>query len=252
MAYNPDYDDFTEKHYREILETAKEYYEFKFFSDRISTKRPHVLWRHDVDMSMHRALKLAEIERDCGVRSTYFVRLHSEFYNLLEKDIHGKVRQIAGMGHKLGLHFESEFYMGGDGTFDKGRITELLVREKGIIEEEFGTKVDSFSFHNPEGAKLLELDSDRMGSMTNLYGKTLFGSYKYCSDSNGYWRHDRLYDVIRGRTHPKLHILTHPELWHDRPMTPKARIKRAITGRSRHQMKTYQKLLASAGRPDVG
>ena len=55
------------------------------------TKSPHILWRHDVDFSIHRASSLAKIENELGVKATYFLKLHSEFYNLFEKSIFEKV-----------------------------------------------------------------------------------------------------------------------------------------------------------------
>lgn len=246
-----DYKDFTERHYKKILQETQDRYRFAFFGD--DGHDPHVLWRHDLDISVHRAVRLAEIEKDYGVRSTYFVRLHSEFYNLLEGAIHDRIHKIVRMGHRLGLHFEAEFYGGiADGT----KLKRLLLREKGLLEDWFGLKVNAFSFHNPVGARLLHFDMDSVGEsenmMVNTYGKTIKHRYHYCSDSNGYWRHERLYDVVSNSKHERLHILTHPESWVQRPMTPKARIRRAIRGRARAQMEAYLAMLRSARRKDVG
>ncbi len=54
----------------------------------------------------------------------------------------------------------------------------------------------------------------------------------YCSDSNGYWRHHRLEDVLHEATDAQLHVLTHPELWQDTVMSPKERVYRCIAGRA--------------------
>lgn len=56
-----DIEDFTEKNYRSLIKKAKKKFKFLFYGDKSEVN--HVLWRHDVDFSMHRALKLAEIER---------------------------------------------------------------------------------------------------------------------------------------------------------------------------------------------
>lgn len=246
-----DYRDFTERHYREILQEAGERYRFAFFGDR--GRDPHILWRHDLDASVHRALRLAEMEDRCGIHGTYFVRLHSEFYNLLDGSVYNHILRICGMGHRLGLHFEGEFYQG---IASRAQLRRHLLREKKLLEDWFGTKIGAFSFHNPEGAGLLDFDMDVIGTgkdrMVNAYGKTTRRRYHYCSDSNGYWRHERLYNVITSSRHKRLHILTHPEWWQRIPMTPKARIRRAITGHARYQMETYLALLQSAGRKDVG
>ena len=246
------YRDFTVKHYREILQEAKSRYRFAFFGD--DGEDPHILWRHDLDVSAHRAIRVAEIERDCGVCATYFVRLHSEFYNLLEGAVYDRIHGITKMGHRLGLHFESEFY----GGIDNGaELERLLLREKKLLEDWFDSEVGAFSFHNPEGGRLLGFDMDRVGeagnSMINAYGKTMKRRYHYCSDSDGYWRHERLHDVITADPgHERLHVLTHPEWWQQRPMTPKSRIRRAVRGRAHASMAAYLAMLQSANREDVG
>ena len=100
--------DFTEKNYRKLLKLAKKNYAFKFFNSY--SKPPYVLWRHDVDCSVHRALSLAKIEKELGVKSTYFFHLHSPYYNLLEEASHNRVKKILALGHEIGLHFELPFY----------------------------------------------------------------------------------------------------------------------------------------------
>ena len=71
-----------------------------------------MLWRHDVDISVHRALALARIEADLGVRATYFFTLHSSFYNLLEPAVAARARELLALGHWLGVHFDVAAYDG--------------------------------------------------------------------------------------------------------------------------------------------
>ena len=244
----PDYSDFTVEHYKSILEAALRRYQFRFLSDE-PAREPHIIWRHDLDASVHQGLNLARIESEYGVRSTYFVRIHGEFYNPFESGTHDMLKRIVGMNHRLGLHFEGEFY---GKIRDRGHLEGLLLREKRTLEEWFGVECTEFSFHNPQGAGMLGFDEDAYCGMANSYGRTIKNSYKYVSDSNGYWRHDRLYDVVSGGEHARLHVLTHPEWWHQRPMTPKERIKDAIDRRAGASMEAYLALLRSAGRADVG
>src|SRR4051794_14022454 len=99
-----DGEDFTEGAYLSLIHEARLGYSFEPFGT--TCVHPHVLWRHDVDASVHRALVLARIEAELGVRSTYFFALRSEFYNLLESGVTRRAREILELGHWLGLHFD--------------------------------------------------------------------------------------------------------------------------------------------------
>ena len=59
---------------------AAEGYEFPRFLN-FDTGAQHVLLRHDVDISVSHAHKLAIIENSIGVHSAYFFLLRSDFYN---------------------------------------------------------------------------------------------------------------------------------------------------------------------------
>ena len=242
-----DFKDFTEKHYTDILNEAKKHYKFIFFG--MPSDTPHILLRHDLDTSVYRALKLARIERKCGVLSTYFLRLHSDFYNPLEKETHSMMRAIIDMGHRIGLHFDAEFY---GSIVNKKKLDALLLRERQLIEEWFNVDVLAVSFHNPQATGLMGFNANSYCGMVNAYGGEVMRTHKYVSDSNGYWRFDRLYDVIYGRKYRHLQVLIHPEWWDEEPKTPKQRIRDIIEYRAQSSMNEYLNLLESAGRPDVG
>src|SRR5437016_143830 len=107
------FDDFTEEGYCSALALACAHWSFESFGT--ASTKPHVLWRHDIDVSPNRALRLAEIERERGLRATYFFLLHSNFYNCLESATRDIMRGIAGRSHDIGLHFEAAFYPEIDG-----------------------------------------------------------------------------------------------------------------------------------------
>ena len=173
-----------------------------------------------------------------GVHGTYFLRPHSTIRWRPTCD-------IIRCGHRLGLHFEAGFHH----VTTRRTLEAALGRDRRLIQDWFGVEVTAFSFHNPQGDGMLGFDSDMYGGMFNTYG-THLKEYKYVSDSNGYWRHDRLYDVLTGGP-PRLHVLTHPGWWTDRPMTPKDRIRDAVGRQADACMAEYTTLLRSAGRPDI-
>ena len=42
--------------------------------------KQHLILRHDIDMSLEAALPIAEIEKNIGVKATYFILLRSDLY----------------------------------------------------------------------------------------------------------------------------------------------------------------------------
>lgn len=240
------FSDFTEKHYIELIKLAKKNYQFEFFST--TQTKPHIIWRHDVDFSVHRALKLAEIEKNLGIRSTHFIRLHSEFYNIFEKEVYDRIKKILNLGHKLGLHFDYSFYK----IKNTNQLKKYLKFEKEILEKTFSTKIDVFSFHNPDTGNALRLDDNRIAGMINTYGKSIKNNYFYCSDSNGYWRFTRLFDVLNEHSPNRIHVLTHPEWWQKNSMSPKERVDRCIDSRAKFTRFFYNKITRETGRKNVG
>jgi hypothetical protein len=68
-------------HYRDLLEAAKAGgYRFAFFEGAPS--EGDLILRHDVDLSLDAALRLAELEAEADAVSTYFLMTGSVFYNL--------------------------------------------------------------------------------------------------------------------------------------------------------------------------
>ena len=68
-------------HYRELLEAAQAGgYRFAFFEG--APQPGDLLLRHDVDLSLDAALRMAELEADAGAQATYFLMTGSVFYNL--------------------------------------------------------------------------------------------------------------------------------------------------------------------------
>jgi hypothetical protein len=238
--------DFTEAEYRRLLRLALRSYRPIAFPQFRSAEPGSLLWRHDLDFSVHRALALARIEAEEGVHATYFLNLHSAFYNAFEAEIADRAGQIVALGHDLGVHFDPSFYAARGAPPE-----EALAAERRLLESVFETAVLSFSLHNPETAGWRD-DRDEIAGMVNAYGASLRATFAYCSDSNGYWRFRRLRDVLEAAEDERLHVLTHPEWWVPEPMPPRARVARCIDGRAARQHERYDRVLAEMGRRNVG
>jgi hypothetical protein len=236
------FNDFTYEAYESLLLKAKETYTFSSYHNFDPASR-FLLWRHDVDFSIHNALDFAEIENKNQVKSTYFLHLHSEFYHLLEAGVADKVRNIISLGHDIGLHFDTHFYNIGNVE----QLEKYLLIEKNLLESIFGIEIKVFSFHNTNPF-VLSLDATRYAGLINTYSKYFQKEIPYCSDSYGVWRFRRLKEVIDSSADHSLQVLTHPELWHKTVKSPIERVKNCIDGRARNTLSFYLNFLEKNGR----
>ena len=249
METNYYIDDFTEDNYEKLLILAKQKYDFITYQDINKNIDNVVIWRHDIDFSVHRALKMAIIEAEHGIISTYFFYFHSCWYNLLEDEVYKIGKKIIELGHKIGLHFDPSFYNLNISETD--RFIKYINIEKGLLMDLFETDVQAFSFHNPDtGGGWMTFEDFNVSGMINTYSKFLKDNFTYCSDSNGYWRYKRLECVLKGND-KKLHILLHPEWWVPNAMPPRARIERCIEGRKNKSICIYDNILREMGRVNV-
>lgn len=161
-----------------------------------------VILRHDVDNDLEKALSMAKLEQQYHVKSTYFILITSNFYNILSKDNTEKIRRIQSCGHEIGLHFDEMAY---PGLTLEERI-DAIRNEAKILETVTGRSVSTVSMHRPS-REFLESDME-IPNMINSYSKTFFHEFKYLSDSRRNWR-EPVEEIIQSEAYSKLHILTH-------------------------------------------
>lgn len=237
--------DFTRQNYHQLLRLAKQNFTFRTYLDFHPDER-FVIWRHDVDFSMHAARRLAQIEAAEGVVATYFLHLHNIFYNLLEREITNCVKDILALGHHIGLHFDSHFY----GVSNEEQLDKYLLQEKIILEKVFELRIHAFSFHIVTPFTM-SCKQWQYSNLINTYAEYFQTEVGYCSDSNGYWRYRRLEDVLREARDTRLQVLTHPAWWQEAILSPKERILRCIEGRAEKTKYLYAALLKEYGREDI-
>jgi len=200
--------DFSFDHYREILNLFKKRgYKFSFFSESPNLKMKRVYLRHDVDFSLEKALKMAQIENENNVHSTYFIRLSAPFYNIFSPDCSKIIKEIFSLGHQVGLHFEGGFYETRNTT--KKTIEKEVSRQLSILKDYFKAK-SVVSFHRPSKF----IFNHKFGDFINTYENKFFGKIKYLSDSKGNWREGCVCRWLNSSTPPhNLQILIHPIWW---------------------------------------
>lgn len=198
---------FTYDAYRELLRLLRDGgYAFESYHTWRDVPRCVIL-RHDIDQSIEAALNLGRLEAGEGVCSTYFVLLGSQFYNPAAAASLAGLRELRGLGHEIGLHFDEVAYPASEVP-----VEELIQREADILSSICGFPVTTVSMHRPSKATL-EADLEIPG-IINSYGKTFFHDFKYLSDSRRRWREPVL-DIIRSGEYDRLHILTHAFWYHE-------------------------------------
>ena len=106
--------DFTFEKYKSLIAAFQsQHYTFTRFDDRVisgddSIMDKNIILRHDVDLLPHNALDMAQLERDLGIRGTYYFRIVPESFDarIIEK--------VAELGHEVGYHYEDVDLVRGD------------------------------------------------------------------------------------------------------------------------------------------
>ncbi len=247
-----DNNDFTEDEYRKLVKKAKNKADIITYRDYLnsyqSAKPQSIIWRHDIDFSVHRSVRLAQIEAEEGVRSVYFVLFSSTFYNVFEKDIIDRLKAIISYGHDIGVHFDMDLY---SETRSIEKMEEDLHFFADNLEFLFGITPSSFSFHNPTKEVLCTYTEDYIGGYINAYSKKIMENVAYCSDSNGYWRFQSINEFLDRDDFKVACVLTHPAWWTPSVMSPRERIQRTIDGRRDYVGNNYDSLLERYNRKNI-
>ena len=171
-------------HYGELLAAAREGgYRFAFF-DRDPEPRD-LLLRHDVDLSLEAALRMARLEADLGVRATYFLMTESVFYNLASHVGEAALAELRSLGHAVGLH---------------------AVYPRAAPDERFDPVV---AWHNPDPPYV----NAPIPGATNVMEPPFFDRAHYRSDSNQHWRQGCPHEALERAEFAWLQLLIHPEIW---------------------------------------
>lgn len=172
------------KHYSELLEAARAGgYRFAFFEGEPSDG--DLILRHDVDLSLGAALRMAELESNAGVGATYFLMTQSVFYNLASSEGEQALARLRALGHRVGLH---------------------AIYPNAQLDDRFEPVV---AWHNPE-PQYMSLPID---GAINVMQPPWFSPATYRSDSNQVWRSGCPHEHLRAGLFRWLQLLTHPEIW---------------------------------------
>jgi hypothetical protein len=168
--------------------------------------QPHLILRHDVDMSLEEAVTIGQLEATMGVRATYFVLVRSELYSPFTLAAAGAISELRRFGHEVGLHLDASLY-----PPSLADLEAAAARECRILEEIVGASVTVISFHRPAGPMLSV--GERLAGRIHAYAPRFFREMGYCSDSRFGWHHGRPLDHPVVAQRRGLQLLTHPIWW---------------------------------------
>lgn len=165
-----------------------------------------IIVRHDIEFSVDKALRMAEIEASEGLQATYFVQIGNSSYNPFDDGNRAALRQIYEMGHDIGLHYRQA----GAGIVME---EEAIRAQAAALRLVLDIPVLSFSCHRPRG----DYNELEVRGMCNAYGPQFFektnhpeeAEVRYITDSKWRWNGDP--EEIFSRD--KVQFLTHPFQW---------------------------------------
>lgn len=167
---------------------------------------PFVILRHDVDFSLRKAVEMARMDADEGARSTFFVLLTAPYYNPLSGEGAALLREIAGMGHEVGLHYDCTGFEAMDTGARRRRVALLAA----ALGDALGAEVTSIAQHKPASSGVRET----FPAFRDAY-EPRWIEPGYITDSRQRWGQDDPEGYLRG--HPRCQVLVHPVWWHAGP-----------------------------------
>ena len=201
--------EFTYDSYRNLVESLKANgYAISTYNSWMNEPRCVIL-RHDIDNDIEKSLELAKIEKQLGVKSTYFVLITSDFYNVFSAKNERLLHAIIDCGHEIGLHFDEVRYPMIKTPED---AKEKIIDEANLLSMAIGQKIGVVSMHRPS-KMMLEADL-KISGIINGYAQEFFKGFKYVSDSRRRWQ-EPVEDIINSGQYNRLHILTHA-IWYNK------------------------------------
>jgi hypothetical protein len=159
---------------------------------RLYTTAPGAFWRHDVDVSLEAAAKMARFAQLAGVQATFYVMPRGEFYNPFSRAGEDALQTIHECGHRIGIHVD----------YRNGGVHQAVARDQNLMLSLRYVNFDLVSFHMPP-PEVLWRD---FAGFENAYASQWEG--RYLSDARREWD-----DTKEQRVSDDMQIALHPEHW---------------------------------------
>ena len=164
-----------------------------------------LLLRHDCERDLSKALEMAIIEKNLNVKSTYFIRVHSEYYNLNLKESFEHIKEIENLGMEIGLHYEPRYYHDIGISFEDGIKCDVK-----FLNNILKINIKSISAHQP---LLYPIDQNKLDQLklVDMYTHPYLKKLKYLSDSGMNYRETSLNEFFH--IFNLVQFLIHPDFW---------------------------------------
>lgn len=205
-------------------------YRFIRFNNLDKKHDSQILLRHDIDLDIDIALKMAHIESELGVNATYFFLMKNESYNLLSSNNIKKIIEIKKLGHQVSLHFDMEIY---------SNPKNGLRQEIKIFENIFDEKVDIVSIHRPS-KDFLENPDDYF-HVNNSYEEKYTKHTKYFADSGGSFRFGNPTESKAFKNKENIQLLIHPVWWINAKESVDETVNRIVRKKNKDIIKHFKK-----------
>lgn len=221
--------DFTLTKFRKLCSAVAQSYPTLTLTEYFSGKElpaRFAIMRHDVDRRASSSLNTARIEQELGIRTTYYFRMNSSVFRP------ELIKEIKGMGHEVGYHYE----VLGKAKGDHRKAIELFEDE--LSEFRKVCDVKTICMHGNPLSKFGDRDLWKVYDFRDfgIIGEAYLSSGKdvaYFSDTGRSWNSknnmrdfmpgrgvessasntDEMIELINSNVINRLYILTHPERW---------------------------------------
>jgi hypothetical protein len=203
---------FSYSEYRNIIKLIKRSLPIVDFAEAPYMENFCVI-RHDIEFSIDRAAKLAEIENALDISTTYTVQLRNNTYNALSEKNIEQIHYIKSLGHCIALHQNPPI-------MPVKQLKDYVLKDIETLEHYYGFSIDRYAFHRPK-AEQLKMYLDIPGKI-NCYGSEYFQYYEdekpselnvtYLADSNHQWKYGHPYELDFSVV-KKLQLNIHPFSW---------------------------------------
>jgi hypothetical protein len=201
--------DFTYDFLRELLAIARARHALRMLADGVDA--PGLLVRHDVDLSLQRAVAVGAVEAEAGVAATFLVMVDSPLYDLDAPADRAALATLREQGHDVGLHMD----LGPRGEREGLALEDVRPEIEACrdrLQAVLGEAVRSISFHRPADPLVAALGPvAEVCGMVNAYAAPLMRCY--LADSAGAWRHGDPRPVLHDPPCDTIQLLVHPFWW---------------------------------------